>query len=109
MQKTKVIFHKGEFVAWDQATTHFLTRSLHYSVKPLRMHSKTTVADAKLSAHHLNSMLAVMDLRGSHYHEALFCDYEGNISEGPGENFIYYKKRSAYDSIIGSNSSGNHS
>jgi branched-chain amino acid aminotransferase len=197
MEKVEYIFHKGEFVKWDDATTHFLTHSLHYgdgafegirayqtsrgaavfrlrehmerlqySVKPLRMelpysvdelcqitvelikknnlkhcyirplayydagvmglnprdnkpvvsiacwpwgaylphesvdikissfirvHPKTSVVDAKLSAHYLNSMMAVFEIRDTKYHEALLCDYEDNIAEGPGENFFMVK------------------
>ena len=209
MEKTEYIYHKTGFVKWDEATTHFLTHSLHYgdgafegirayetkegpaifrlqehmarllySITPLRMesfgytvdqlcdltvelvrknkvkhcyirplayydagimglnprdnkavlsiacwpwgaylphdavdvkissymrvHPKTTVADAKLSAHYLNSMLAVFELRGTKYHESLLCDFEGNIAEGPGENFFMVKDGTLYTPSMGS-------
>lgn len=57
----------------------------------IRIHPQSTVADAKIVGHYVNSILAVLDLRGSEYHEALFLDYEGYIAEGPGENFFMMK------------------
>lgn len=54
----------------------------------IRVHPKSTIPDAKLCAHYTNSMLAVLEIRGSKYHEALLCDIDGNIMEGPGENFF---------------------
>ena len=35
--------------------------------------------------------MAVQDLIGTNYHEALFLDAEGLIAEGPGENFFIVK------------------
>jgi branched-chain amino acid aminotransferase len=32
--------------------------------------------------------MAVLELKGTKYHEALFLDDEGRIAEGPGENFF---------------------
>lgn len=57
----------------------------------IRIHPKTTVADAKICGHYVNSIMAVRELIGTHYHEALFKDYEGNIAEGPGENIFVIK------------------
>lgn len=54
----------------------------------IRIHPRSTVADAKICGHYVNSILAVLELRGTKYHEALFLDAEGNIAEGPGENFF---------------------
>lgn len=199
MEPTEFIFHKGQFVKWNDANTHFLTHTLHYgdgafegirayetkrgpaifrlkehmarlleSIKPLRMtldysvddlcnltvelvkknkvkhcyirplayydmgimglnpkncpstisiacwpwgaylpheavdvkissfirvHPKSTFSAAKLCAHYTNSMLAVFELRDTKYHEALLCDYQGNIAEGPGENFFIVKDK----------------
>jgi branched-chain amino acid aminotransferase len=41
----------------------------------------------------VNSILAVQEVQGTQYHEALFLDYEGNIAEGPGANFFIIKDR----------------
>ena len=54
----------------------------------IRIHPKSTIADAKIVGHYVNSILAVRELIGTNYHEALFLDLEGNIAEGPGENFF---------------------
>lgn len=54
----------------------------------IRIHPQTTVADAKINGHYVNSIMAVLELRGTKYHEALFLDYEGNLAEGPGENLF---------------------
>lgn len=57
----------------------------------IRIHPRSTVADAKICGHYVNSILAVLELRGTKYHEALLLDSEGNIAEGPGENFFIIK------------------
>lgn len=54
----------------------------------IRIHPKSAIADAKICGHYVNSILAVQEIAGTHYHEALFLDYEGHIAEGPGENFF---------------------
>jgi branched-chain amino acid aminotransferase len=35
--------------------------------------------------------MAMQEMQGSKYHEALFLDAEGNIAEGPGANFFMVK------------------
>ncbi|MEN9845540.1 MAG: Branched-chain-amino-acid aminotransferase [Pseudomonadota bacterium] len=60
--------------------------------KYIRIHPKSTVADAKICGHYVNSILAVLELKGTKYHEALFLDQEGAIAEGPGENFFLVKR-----------------
>jgi branched-chain amino acid aminotransferase len=64
--------------------------------KYIRIHPSSTVADAKIGGHYVNSILAVQEVQGTHYHEALFLDYEGNIAEGPGANFFIIKDRALY-------------
>jgi branched-chain amino acid aminotransferase len=61
--------------------------------KYIRIHPRSTVADAKIGGHYVNSILAVQEVQGTHYHEALFLDYQGNIAEGPGANFFIIKDR----------------
>jgi branched-chain amino acid aminotransferase len=56
--------------------------------KYIRIHPRSTVADAKICGHYVNSILATLELRGTRYHEALFLDSTGHIAEGPGENFF---------------------
>ena len=57
----------------------------------IRIHPRSTVADAKICGHYVNSILAVLELRGTKYHEALFLDADGNIAEGAAENFFIVK------------------
>ncbi|RMG40269.1 MAG: branched-chain amino acid transaminase [Candidatus Dadabacteria bacterium] len=58
-----------------------------------RISPDTTVADAKICGNYVNSILAVLEVRGTSYHEALFLDASGNIAEGPGENFFIVENR----------------
>src|SRR3990167_5571800 len=48
----------------------------------IRIHPRSTKVDAKLCGHYVNSMLASLELRGTHYHEVLFLDEDGHVSEG---------------------------
>lgn len=59
----------------------------------IRIHPDSTVADAKICGHYVNSIMAILELRGTKYDEALFLDSNGNIAEGPGENFFMVKNR----------------
>lgn len=59
--------------------------------KYIRIHPRSTIADAKLCGHYLNSMLAALELKNTKYHEALFLDADGFVAEGPGENFFIVK------------------
>lgn len=59
--------------------------------KFIRIHPRSTFSDAKICGHYVNSIVAAQELDGTRYHEALLLDYEGNIAEGPGENFFMVK------------------
>lgn len=61
-------------------------------VKTIRIHPGSSVTDAKITGHYCNSIMAVLELSGTKYHEALLLDYRGHIAEGPGENFFMVKK-----------------
>src|SRR3989338_10380230 len=54
----------------------------------VRIHPKSTHADAKIVGHYVNSMFASLEVKKAGYDEALLLDYKGNIAEGPGENFF---------------------
>ena len=54
----------------------------------IRIHPGSTVTDAKLCGHYVNSIIASLAIKNTHYHESLLLDYKGNIAEGPGENFF---------------------
>jgi branched-chain amino acid aminotransferase len=59
--------------------------------KYCRIHPGSTVADAKLIGHYVNSIMSAQEVRGTKYHEAIFLDYQGNVAEGPGENIFLIK------------------
>lgn len=67
----------------------------------IRIHPKSTISDAKICGHYVNSILAVRELIGTHYHEALFLDEHGNIAEGPGENFFMIKNGEVFTPPLG--------
>ncbi len=58
--------------------------------KYVRIHPQSTVADAKISGHYVNSIMASQEIEGK-YDEALLLDFEGNVAEGPGENLFVVK------------------
>lgn len=57
----------------------------------IRIHPKSSFTDAKITGHYVNSMLAGLAVKKGDYQESLLLDYEGNIAEGPGENFFMVK------------------
>lgn len=67
----------------------------------IRIHRQSTKVDAKLCGHYLNGILATLELQGTHYHEALFLDDLGFISEGAGENFFIVKNNTIYTPKLG--------
>lgn len=67
----------------------------------IRIHPRSSITDAKLCGHYVNSILAVLELRGTKYHEALFLDADGFIAEGPGENFFMIKNGKLYTPPLG--------
>ncbi len=67
----------------------------------IRIHPDSTVVAAKLAGHYLNGILASLELSGTHYHEALFLDSQGYISEGAGENFFIFAQGTLYTPKLG--------
>lgn len=57
----------------------------------VRIHPKSTHADAKICGHYVNSIFASVEVKEKGYDEALLLDYKGNIAEGPGENIFIVK------------------
>lgn len=67
-----------------------------------RIPPSATISAAKLTGNYLNGLFAILDIRGSHYHEALLLDTDGYIAEGPGENFFIVKNNVIYTPKLGS-------
>ena len=72
----------------------------------IRIHPDSTIVDAKLCGHYVNGILASLELQGTHYHEALFLDTDGHITEGVGENFFMVKAGVIYTPNLGGILSG---
>lgn len=72
------------------------------TTKFIRIHPDSTIADAKITGHYSNSIVASQEIRRSGYDEALFLDYKGNVAEGPGENIFIVKKGVLYTPPTGS-------
>ncbi len=71
-------------------------------VKTRRIHPQTTVPDAKICGHYVNSMLAGREAKSKGYTEGLLLDYQGNVAEGPGENFFMVNGKTLTTPALGS-------
>ncbi len=67
----------------------------------VRIHPKSTYADAKISGHYVNAMLAVKDAVKDGYGEALMLDYKGYVAEGSAENLFIVKDGVIYTPELG--------
>lgn len=57
----------------------------------IRIHPKSTVADAKISGHYVNSILAGLAIRNTQYHDALMLDADGFVAECTAANIFIIK------------------
>jgi branched-chain amino acid aminotransferase len=69
--------------------------------KFIRIHPQSTIADAKISGHYVNSIMASLEMKREGYDEALLLDFEGNVAEGPGENFFLVKNGELFTPPLG--------
>lgn len=69
--------------------------------KYIRIHPMSVIADAKVSGHYVNSILASLEMQKEGYDEALLLDFEGNVAEGPGENLFIVKNGNVYTPQLG--------
>lgn len=67
----------------------------------MRIHPATTVTDAKICGHYVNSMLASLEIHKKGYDEALLLDSKGNLAEGPGENVFIVKNKALLTPPLG--------
>ena len=59
--------------------------------KYIRIHPQASETWAKITGHYINSIMASLEICREGYDEALLLDFEGNVAEGPGENFFLVK------------------
>ena len=70
--------------------------------KYIRIHPQSTIADAKICGHYVNSILATREAKAAGFDEALFLDFKGNVAEGPGENIFMIKNNKLFTPQQGS-------
>jgi len=70
-------------------------------VSNVRISPRALKADAKICGHYVNSILAALEIRDTHYHEGLLLDEEGYLAEGPGENIFLVKDGVLYTPKLG--------
>lgn len=58
----------------------------------IKHHPKATKVNVKICGNYVNSILSSMEAKKLGYDEALLLDYQGNIAEGPGQNFFIISK-----------------
>ena len=85
---------------WGQYLSHECVdvKTSKYS----RIHPDSTVPDAKLCGHYLNSQLASLEIQGTQYHEVLLLDSCGYVAEGAGENIFIVKDNVLFTPKLGS-------
>ena len=57
----------------------------------IRIHPESSVADAKISGHYVNSLLASLAIKGTHYHDAMLLDADGFVAESTASNVFIVK------------------
>ncbi|QLE78205.1 branched-chain amino acid transaminase [Francisella sp. Scap27] len=69
--------------------------------KYIRIHPKSTVCDAKIGGHYVNSILALRETVDTDYHAALLLDIDGNIAEGAAMNMFFVKDKEVVTTPLG--------
>lgn len=62
----------------------------------IRIHPKSSIQEAKISGHYINSILAHQEAHSHGYDEALMLGYNGKITEGSAANFFILKDGKMY-------------
>lgn len=57
----------------------------------IRIHPRSTITDAKISGHYVNSILALQEIDSTDYHEILLLDANGNVAESSSSNIFIVK------------------
>ncbi|MCF6768072.1 branched-chain amino acid transaminase [Thiotrichales bacterium 19S11-10] len=57
----------------------------------IRIHPKSTVADAKICGHYVNSLLSKLSSNSQKYHEVLMLDSDGYVAEASAANIFIVK------------------
>ncbi|WP_119328293.1 branched-chain amino acid transaminase [Cysteiniphilum halobium] len=95
--------HPVDVIVWCLPMGRYLgAESVDVMVsKYIRIHPQSTICNAKIAGHYVNSILASMQTRGTHYHEALLLDVDGNVAEGAAQNIFYVKNNELFTTPLG--------
>jgi branched-chain amino acid aminotransferase len=86
---------------WPWPTYH-ATNNLDVKLSNyIRIHPKSTKVEAKISGHYVNSLLATLEIKNTHYHEVLLLDNNGYISESSSSNIFLVKDAVLYTPKLG--------
>ncbi len=69
------------------AQTAVDVKTSHY----IRIHPQSTIANAKISGHYINSLVAGLAIKNTHYHEVLLLDAMGYVAEASTSNIFIVK------------------
>lgn len=67
----------------------------------IRIHPKSTKVDAKIAGHYVNSLMATLEIKNTHYHEVLLLDDQDYISEASSANIFIIKDQVLYTPKLG--------
>ncbi|MCD6055918.1 MAG: ilvE [Gammaproteobacteria bacterium] len=68
----------------------------------MRIHPKSTICDAKISGHYVNSILALQEISNTPYQEVLLLDADGYVAEGSAANVFIVKDNTLFTPTKGS-------
>lgn len=74
--------------------------------KYIRIHPKSTINEAKICGHYVNSILARLELQKDKHDEVILFDHEGHLAEGSAENIFIVKNGKLFTPKLGSILSG---
>ena len=74
-----------------------LEEGVDVAVSSWRKHASSQIpTNAKTTGAYVNSVLASLEAKGNDYVEAVVCNKEGNVAEGPGENLFLVRDGEVY-------------
>jgi len=74
-----------------------LEEGVDVAVSSWRKHASSQIpTNAKTTGAYVNSVLASLEAKGNDYVEAVVCNKEGNVAEGPGENLFLVRDGEIY-------------
>jgi len=75
---------------WDKYLTNPMIKTI--ISKYIRIHPQSSIVEAKITGHYVNSALTSLEAYNAGADEAILLDYEEYVAEGPAENiFMIYK------------------